>query len=275
MERDDGSALSEHARGSRSSAICSSGFTLFDGGRDWRRGRHTIERFLPPPNEIGIEAAEQLGRDGGTPGLAIMNTALVEKVVNAVLYEGYILYPYRASSKKNRERFTFGRVYPEDYSIAQHGAEPSVMQTECLVRNESKDAVINDQRPLSPSDGARSRNVAGADHGDASRGRQNLKWCRISGSANNFTRPGRKWWSRRWRCRLFRCAKRGRWHMNSSFPRRARSNRFAARTEEYRPFSCAGRMRSAGVDRGHWPNQSTRRVFKVTVRILNRTAGSA
>ena len=66
-----------------------------------------------------------------------MNTAHVEKVVNAVLYEGYILYPYRASSKKNRERFTFGRVYPEDYSIAQHGAEPSVMQTECLIRNES------------------------------------------------------------------------------------------------------------------------------------------
>ncbi len=71
-----------------------------------------------------------------------MNEALVEKVVNAVLYEGYILYPYRASSKKNRERFTFGRVYPEDYSIAQHGAEPCAMQTECLVRNESKDAVV-------------------------------------------------------------------------------------------------------------------------------------
>jgi hydrogenase maturation protease len=71
-----------------------------------------------------------------------MNTALVEKVVNAVLYEGYILYPYRASSKKNRERFTFGRVYPEDYSIAQHGAEPSAMQTECLLRNESKDALV-------------------------------------------------------------------------------------------------------------------------------------
>ncbi len=70
-----------------------------------------------------------------------MNTALVEKVVNAVLYEGYILYPYRASSRKNRERFTFGRVYPEDYSIAQHGAEPCALQTECLLRNESKDAL--------------------------------------------------------------------------------------------------------------------------------------
>ncbi len=46
-----------------------------------------------------------------------MNRELVDKVVRAVLYEGYILYPYRASSKKNqRERFTFGRNYPKRYS---------------------------------------------------------------------------------------------------------------------------------------------------------------
>jgi hypothetical protein len=64
-----------------------------------------------------------------------MNSALVEKIAEAVLYEGYILYPYRASSKKNqRERFTFGRVYPEAYSIDQAGAEPFVTQTECLVK---------------------------------------------------------------------------------------------------------------------------------------------
>ncbi len=71
-----------------------------------------------------------------------MNRELVDKVVNALLYEGYILYPYRASSKKNqRERFTFGRVYPEAYSIAQEGREPCAMQTQCLIRDESKDAV--------------------------------------------------------------------------------------------------------------------------------------
>ncbi len=62
-----------------------------------------------------------------------MNSPLLEKIVNAVLYEGYILYPYRASSKKNRQRFTFGRVYPEEYSVAQQGAEPCAMQTEVLV----------------------------------------------------------------------------------------------------------------------------------------------
>jgi len=62
-----------------------------------------------------------------------MNQALVDKVVHAVLYEGYILYPYRASAKKNRQRFTFGRVYPEVYSVAQKGAEPCLMQTQCLI----------------------------------------------------------------------------------------------------------------------------------------------
>jgi hypothetical protein len=72
-----------------------------------------------------------------------MNRELVDKIVNAVLYEGYILYPYRASSKKNqRERFTFGRVYPKEYSGAQNGREPSLMQTECLVCNESHDAAL-------------------------------------------------------------------------------------------------------------------------------------
>jgi hypothetical protein len=82
-----------------------------------------------------------------------MNRELVDKVVHAVLYEGYILYPYRASSKKNqRERFTFGRVYPKAYSYAQAGVEPSTMQTECLVRNESRDALLEiSLRFLQPS----------------------------------------------------------------------------------------------------------------------------
>lgn len=72
-----------------------------------------------------------------------MNRQLVDKIVNAVLYEGYILYPYRASSKKNqRERFTFGRIYPQEYSERQNGREPCLMQTECLARNGSHDAAL-------------------------------------------------------------------------------------------------------------------------------------
>ncbi len=64
-----------------------------------------------------------------------MNNSSLEQIINAVLYEGYILYPYRPSSSKNqRERFTFGRVYPTDYGAAQGGVEPSMMQAQVLVK---------------------------------------------------------------------------------------------------------------------------------------------
>lgn len=63
-----------------------------------------------------------------------MNAAMLEQIVHAVLYEGYILYPYRASSKTNDpSRFTFGRVYPQAYHLSQAGAEPCVIQTQCLL----------------------------------------------------------------------------------------------------------------------------------------------
>ena len=43
-----------------------------------------------------------------------------------------MLYPYRPSVK-NRQRWTFGGLYPESYSKAQEGCDPCAMQTECLV----------------------------------------------------------------------------------------------------------------------------------------------
>jgi hypothetical protein len=57
----------------------------------------------------------------------------VERVASALLYEGYVLYPYRASSVKNRERFNWGVLYPEAYSSRQTGADRCEMRTECLV----------------------------------------------------------------------------------------------------------------------------------------------
>lgn len=57
----------------------------------------------------------------------------VEKIANAVLYEGYMLYPYRASSVKNRQRFNWGALAPKEYSDAQNGTEAFEMQTECLI----------------------------------------------------------------------------------------------------------------------------------------------
>jgi len=57
---------------------------------------------------------------------------LAQQVADAVLYEGYVLYPYRASAVKNRVRWQFGVVVPRGYSELG-GSEPWAMQTECLV----------------------------------------------------------------------------------------------------------------------------------------------
>jgi hydrogenase maturation protease len=62
-----------------------------------------------------------------------MNLATVDKIAKAVLYEGYMLYPYRPSSVKNQQRWNFGVLCPESYSEAQKGGEAWTMQTECLV----------------------------------------------------------------------------------------------------------------------------------------------
>jgi hydrogenase maturation protease len=63
-----------------------------------------------------------------------MNTQLIDAIAKAVLYEGYMLYPYRPSSVKNRQRFNFGVLYPKLYSEAQTGSDAWRMQTECLVQ---------------------------------------------------------------------------------------------------------------------------------------------
>ena len=39
------------------------------------------------------------------------------KVADAVLYEGYLLYPYRRSAQKNRTRFQFGVLMPDDDTV--------------------------------------------------------------------------------------------------------------------------------------------------------------
>ena len=67
-----------------------------------------------------------------------MNLHLVEKIADAVLYEGYILYPYRPSAVKNQQRWNFGALCPEAYSLAQGGTEAWTMQTECLVNGSER-----------------------------------------------------------------------------------------------------------------------------------------
>jgi len=61
-----------------------------------------------------------------------MNRAYLDAIANAVLYEGYLLYPYRPSIK-NHQRWTFGGLYPESFCKAQKRGDASSQQTECLV----------------------------------------------------------------------------------------------------------------------------------------------
>jgi hypothetical protein len=51
-------------------------------------------------------------------------------IADAVLYEGYVLYPYRASAGKNRLRFQFGVLVAPESAAAT--AEESWSRTECL-----------------------------------------------------------------------------------------------------------------------------------------------
>ena len=67
-----------------------------------------------------------------------MNLDRVEKIANAVLYEGYILYPYRATAVKNQQRWNFGALCPPSYSHAQGETEACLMQTECLVLGDGR-----------------------------------------------------------------------------------------------------------------------------------------
>ena len=65
----------------------------------------------------------------------------VEQIVRAVLYEGYLLWPYRASALKNRQRWTLGGVYPEPYGRARGGDDPWLAQTQCLMEADLRDTL--------------------------------------------------------------------------------------------------------------------------------------
>jgi hydrogenase maturation protease len=64
----------------------------------------------------------------------------VRAVADAILYEGYILYPYRKSSLKNQQRWTFGGLFPRSYA-ERGGGDRWTMTCECLVRGDGKTRV--------------------------------------------------------------------------------------------------------------------------------------
>jgi hypothetical protein len=82
-----------------------------------------------------------------------MNFDAARSMADTLLYEGYVLYPYRASAKKNQVRFQFGVVAPRAYaeaigtddgaSMVSGAAEPWRTRTEVLVEpGEDADVVV-------------------------------------------------------------------------------------------------------------------------------------
>lgn len=65
-----------------------------------------------------------------------MSLEMARKIADAVLYEGYVLYPYRPSSLKNQFRWQFGVVAPRSWD-----GEPWFMQAECLIEREGSPVV--------------------------------------------------------------------------------------------------------------------------------------
>ncbi|MEC4019891.1 hypothetical protein [Streptomyces sp. H27-D2] len=56
----------------------------------------------------------------------------VRTIADAVLYEGYLLYPYRASSHKNQSRWQFGVLGPPSASPSSFSEDPG-MEMQCLL----------------------------------------------------------------------------------------------------------------------------------------------
>jgi hypothetical protein len=99
-------------------------WALLSAGRD-----HPDRPAHPAQTSQGGDPAEVAGWESA------------RAVADAVLYEGYLLYPYRRSSPKNRVRWQFGVLAPREWVEAQRPVKETVagsvdawqQRTECLL----------------------------------------------------------------------------------------------------------------------------------------------
>jgi len=76
-----------------------------------------------------------------------MSIELARTVADAVLWEGYLLYPYRASSAKNLIRWQFGVLGPPEATDSGIAEDPS-MHCECLMSGTPDTSVLIELRFL-------------------------------------------------------------------------------------------------------------------------------
>lgn len=85
-----------------------------------------------------------------SPGIAVEGAAERERdrfdaaraVADATLYEGYLLYPYRASAVKNQLRWQFGVLTPRTWAETAT-SERWMLTTECLLAQDGPDAELH------------------------------------------------------------------------------------------------------------------------------------
>ncbi|HEX3714042.1 MAG TPA: hypothetical protein VHV09_14710 [Trebonia sp.] len=66
----------------------------------------------------------------------------VRAVADAVLYEGYLLYPYRASAQKNHSRWQFGVLMPPGYT-AVDPSESSALKAQCVFEQRDQPLAVD------------------------------------------------------------------------------------------------------------------------------------
>ncbi|MDQ2814971.1 MAG: hypothetical protein M3Z75_24740 [Actinomycetota bacterium] len=69
-----------------------------------------------------------------------MSLDAVRRIADAVLYEGYILYPYRASAQKNRSRWQWGVIMGPGYAAADP-SERDFTQAEVVFEHSGQPAI--------------------------------------------------------------------------------------------------------------------------------------
>jgi hypothetical protein len=87
-----------------------------------------------------------------------MGADVVRRIADAVLYEGYLLWPYSKTALKNRQRFTFGGVYPpawDDRSAIQaqvllEGGEDAEVEVRVRFLQVVERQVLKIDRPSAP-----------------------------------------------------------------------------------------------------------------------------
>ena len=87
----------------------------------------------PGAGDVGPDAGGPAqGSRGGPSERRADRFAAARAVADAVLYEGYVLYPYRASARKNQLRWQFGVLVPQRQAEFDD-SERSSLRTECIV----------------------------------------------------------------------------------------------------------------------------------------------